>query len=150
MSQRRLFWRALQQAGVLESEDPRVQEFVTMVRESPDLCWPDLVAEFRSTYYDVYQKLVPALEASEDPFIRNMLIRYADPEQPQERKMLRELANTTDFERDAMAAEGLGGLGVKEIDTVLRRRVPKPGPENEAGERLFDATPERKPRRPSK
>lgn len=124
MSQRQLVWRALAEAGVLESHDPKVQEFVRLLRERRDLCWGDVATEFRSKYYDVFEKLIPALEKSDDPFIRNMLIKHADPERPRERQLLKTLATNTDFERDVLAAQQLAQINVKEVETVLKKRLP--------------------------
>ncbi|HET7461557.1 MAG TPA: hypothetical protein VFJ82_09910 [Longimicrobium sp.] len=125
MSQRQLVWRALAEAGVLDSPDPKVQAWLKMVRERSDLCWGDMVEEFRTKYYDVYEKVVPALEKSDDAFIRNMLIKHADPDRPKERQLLKTLATTTDFERNVGAAQQLSELGVKEVDTVLKKRLPE-------------------------
>lgn len=127
MNQRRLVLQALRDAGLHESADPRVREFVGLLREHSELCWTDLVGRFRTEYYDIYDAVIPALEASSDPLIRNMLIRHADPERPKERQMLTQLARATDFEQDSLAAEQLSGLHIGEIDEIVRRRRPTKG-----------------------
>ena len=125
MSQRRLVLHALRDAGLLESGDPRVQEFVRLVREHRELCWRDLVSEFREKYDDIADRLLPALERSGDPLIRNMLIQYADPERPKERQMLAKIARDTDLDEDRLAAAHLRDVRVPEVQEVLRRHKPR-------------------------
>lgn len=125
MSQRQLVWRALAETGVLDSPDPRVQEWLKVVRERSDLCWADFVEEFRTNFYDVYEKVVPVLGKTDDAYVRNMLIKHADTERPKERQLLKTLATTTDFERDVRAAQQLAEVDAKEVETVLKKRIPE-------------------------
>jgi hypothetical protein len=124
MDQRRLVLKALREAGITESRNPRLQELVRSVRENTTLCWTDFVREFRERFYDTFDTVIPALEASGDPLIRNALIKFADPARPKERQLLTKLARETDFEHDSLAAKRLGMHGIAEVDAQLRRRAP--------------------------
>ena len=123
MNQRRLVWKAFKDAGLLDSEDPRVQEVVEHVRSNPDRCWTDFVSDFREDYYDTFDTVIGALEDSNDPMIRNSLIKFADAKQPKEQQLLTKIANEADFEQDEVAAKRLGQHKVSQIDAVLKRRV---------------------------
>jgi hypothetical protein len=122
MNQRRLVWRAFKEAGLLDSDDPRVQEVIRHVRDNPKRCWTDFVSDFRENYYDTFDKIAAALEQSNDPMIRNALIRFADTKQPKEQQLLVRIASNTDFEQDQVAAKRLGRLKIKQVEEALKRR----------------------------
>jgi len=128
MDQRRLVLKALRDAGITESSNPRLQELVRFVRENNTLCWTDFVQEFRDRFYSTFDTVIPALEASGDPLIRNALIKFADPGRPKERQLLTKLAAETDFERDSLAAKRLSTHRIGEVDEQLRRRAPADRP----------------------
>ena len=123
MHQKKKVWRALKERGVLDSKDPHLQKFVQFLRDHPTQCWEDVAPAFRERFYDCYEEVVSALAEIDDPLIRMALIRYADPEQPKERKVLRKLAEETDPERDPVTIKQLAQLDVSDVNKSLRRRT---------------------------
>jgi hypothetical protein len=122
-TQRRVVWKVLKDAGLMESEDPRVQELLRHIRDNPDRCWEDFIADFREQYYDLFDKVVPALQESDNATIRNILIEFANPEQPKEQQLLEKIATDVDLERDELAASRLSNFKIKRIDDTLKRRM---------------------------
>ena len=123
MHQKKKVWRALKERGVLDSKDPHLQEFVQFLRDHPTQCWKDVVPAFRDRFYDCYEEVASALSEIDDPLVRLALIRYADPDQPKEQKMLRKLADETSPERDPVTIKQLAELNVAEVNKSLRRRT---------------------------
>ena len=123
MHQKGLFWRAITKAGLGDSQDPHIQEFLQFVRHRPWVCWDEIVPEFREKYYDCFDALVPMLAEVDDPLLRRNLLKYADPEAPKERQILVKMAEGTDPEKDEVSIKKLADLNLGDVNRVLRRRT---------------------------
>jgi hypothetical protein len=86
-----------------------------MVAAKADVCWEDLVAEFRRNYYDAFDEIVPALLASDDPFITFNCVRLADLSQPKEVKALQDFIRTCDPEKHQVSLRALAETRVAGI-----------------------------------
>lgn len=62
----------------------KAQAFFQMLRERKNICWEELVPEFRANYYEAYDELVSVLFATDDVFVVYNVIRFADFSKPQE------------------------------------------------------------------
>ncbi len=120
MNQRRLVWRALKEAGVVDSDDPKVQDFLQHMRNNPARCWADLVSDFRAKHYDIFDKVVPALQSFQDPAIRNALIKFCSSSKAKEKQLLTKIASDTDLDQDPLAGKRLRGIKIKPVQDVIK------------------------------
>lgn len=109
--------------GVYAVTDARLQEFLTYVDEHELDCWEELVAEFRKSYYDLFELVVPPLMAVDDTPLRLALIHSLDVRRRQESSLLRTFVGSADPEKHAVELkqarkklrdphDGIGGTGM--------------------------------------
>lgn len=68
-------WRA---AGLYESRDAKLQEFLHRLDAAPFECWPEFVDEVRRNYPEYKRQVVEPIVNSGDKILRLSLIRNAD------------------------------------------------------------------------
>ena len=122
MDQRRVIWKKLKSEGIIDSDNPRVQEFVTFLRENPDLCWKDLVPAFRKDFYDCFDAITPVLTKIKDPMVQASIVTLADPKKPKERKLLEEMAKEVDPEQDQVTAKLLALTKNQKVKNTLKQK----------------------------
>src|SRR5258705_11402882 len=105
MYQRDLVRKAWADAGLYDTKDAKLQEFLKHVDDKPLDCWPELVELVRTQYPEYLEKLVTPIWNIEDKLLRLNLIRKADLSQPEEKKIaqkflrqLRPEANTLELQ----------------------------------------------------
>jgi hypothetical protein len=91
--------------GVYAMPDARLREFLTYVDEHDLDCWDELVAEFRTSYYDLFGRVVPPLMAVDDTTLRSALIHSLDVRRRQEASLLRAFVGSADPEKHALELE---------------------------------------------
>ncbi len=123
MDQRRLIWKKLKIEGILDSDNPRLQAFVTFLRDNPKLCWKDLVPVFRKDFYDCFDLLAPVLMKIKDPVIQASMVTLADPNKPKERKLLEKIAQEVDPERDQVTFKLLALTKDKKVKDALKGKI---------------------------
>lgn len=119
-------WARRKKAAALSSHFNKADEFFQMIEEQPDLCWEDLVDEFRRNYYDAFDLIVPTLLDADDPLITYNLIRFSDQNQPKEIAALQHIARESDSERHQVALLTLADTKRKDLTNVLRGRKDLP------------------------
>jgi hypothetical protein len=97
-----------------------------MVAAKADVCWDDLVAEFRRGYSDAFDEVVPALLASDDAFITFNCVRFADLSQPKEVKALQDFIRTCDPEKHQVSLRALAETRVPELVSALQEKTGLP------------------------
>ncbi len=123
MDQRRLIWKKLKTEGILDSDNPRLQAFVTFLRDNPKLCWKDLVPVFRKDFYDCFDLLAPVLMKIKDPVIQASMVTLADPKKPKERKLLEKIAQEVDPKRDQVTFKLLALTKDKKVKEALKGKT---------------------------
>jgi len=122
MHQHKLVWRKLKEAGILDSEDPRLQALVQYLHENRRQCWPDLISAFRENFYDCFDAIVPKLMEIKDPLIQLTLVKHADPEKPKEKAILEKLAAELRPDRDQLTVKRLAKKNIAKVNKTLRKR----------------------------
>jgi hypothetical protein len=87
MNQRAQIMRAWNRRSATAYQSPQLkkaQAFFTMVNERPEVCWEDLVTEFRRNYYDAFDEIVPAVTDTDHSLIVYNCFRFLDFNNPKE------------------------------------------------------------------
>ena len=93
---RELVKQKWQESGLYESQNEKVQAFLKYFDEHSELCWSEVLREFRERYYEGFNDLVPPLLDIDDKLLRLMIVRKADLNQGQEVELLSELVRKAD------------------------------------------------------
>jgi hypothetical protein len=113
-------------AAAAVEETPEVstaaRAFMDMMRDSPDVCWEDMVPEFRAHYYDALEELIPPLLALDDPLITLNLVRFADPNRPREAALLRQVVEQSDPERHQHSLRAIAEMKRPELLAAIQRK----------------------------
>ena len=122
MNYKKIIWKKFQQAGVLDSQDSKVQEFVQFLRTSPAKCWEDVIPEFREKFYDCFDTVVPRLAEIDDPVIQLTLAKNVDKRRPKEKALLEKMAEDVDADRNPVLIKKIAGFKIAKVNTVLKSR----------------------------
>jgi len=154
MYQKDLAKRAWTDAGLYRSDDPKLLEFLSKLDKSPLDCWSDLVAEGRLRFPEYKQQLVEPLWASGDKLLRLNLLRWAEPDRPDELQVLQRWMEAADPVGDArellamarldnallldrlLAKPGISGDLAQEVQVRLARLQARPGASLRPGDRV--------------
>ena len=123
MLNRRAVWKKLKEEGVIDSEDPKVNEFITYMRDNPKQCWADYVPIFRDKYYATFDTFLPVLVKMKDPTVNSILVKTLDPSKTNELNILTEIADKADPEKDPLTFKRLALLGNTKLDKKLSNRA---------------------------
>jgi hypothetical protein len=99
MNQRDLILAAWQRRKATRAPSPHVQmagEFFDLIESHPDICWDELSAAFRQSYYEAFDEIVPTLLSTDDPLIIHNCIRFADLTNPKEAEAAKTLIQQVD------------------------------------------------------
>ena len=96
--------------------------FMELMRDSPEVCWEDMVPEFRAHYYDALEELIPPLLALDDPLITLNLVRFADPNRPREIALLRQVVEQSDPERHQHSLRAIAEMKKPELVAAIQRK----------------------------
>lgn len=103
----------------------RAQEFFEMMINNPDICWDELVAEFRNNYYDAFDEIVPVLFDTGDPLIIYNCIRFANLENPKEEKAAKRFVQDSDVDVHQVAMKRLAATPAMHPALKKRSSLPK-------------------------
>jgi hypothetical protein len=123
MSHRKLIWRQFKTAGILDSQDARVQEFVQYLQTNPAKCWAEIIPEFREKFYDCFDTIVPRLAEINDPLIQTVLVNNVDASKPKEAALLEKMAGEVDSDKNPVALKRIAGLKIPSVSRALKRRT---------------------------
>lgn len=107
MYQRDLVRKAWADAGLYDTKDIKLQQFLKHVEETPLDCWPELVELVRTQYPEYLDRLVTPIWNTGDKLLRLNLIRNAEPSQPDERKMVQKLVRQLRPETDTVELQAI-------------------------------------------
>jgi hypothetical protein len=103
----------------------RAQEFFQMMMDNPDICWDELVAEFRNNYYDAFDEIVPVLMDTGDPLIIYNCIRFANLDNPKEEKAAKRFVQDSDVDVHQVAMKRLAATPAMHSALKKRSSLPK-------------------------
>ena len=104
----------------------KAEAFFRLVDERTDMCWEDLVDEFRRNYADAVDEIAAVLLETDDPLIIYNCIRFSDQSRPQEIAAMKRVARDCDCERHHVGLVALANTKAKEVTTVLQARKDLP------------------------
>lgn len=122
MNQRELIQAAWQRRKKNRTPSAHLQkagEFFDLVDSNPDICWDELVNEFRNNYYDAFDEIVPTLLDTDDPLIVYNCIRFGDLSNPQEAEAAKRLIQNVDPDKHEVSMLALAGD--KELQPTLKK-----------------------------
>jgi hypothetical protein len=129
MHQRTTVLRALQPSDVAATarrSQPQIDDFCQLLRDREDACWEELVAEFRRSYYDAFDEVVPALFATDDPIIIYNLVRSLDASQPKERDALQQFVQQCESEKHQASLRVIAETRSEELLAAIRHKQDLP------------------------
>jgi hypothetical protein len=110
----------------------KAQAFFQFMRERKNICWEELVPEFRANYYEAYDELVSVLFATDDVFIVYNVILFADFNQPQEIKAHVRFIQECDPLKHQVNLRTLAQKKIPELSEALRNKEGLPDSVREA------------------
>jgi len=123
MSHKKMIWKEFQRAGILDSQDEKVQGFVQYLRNCRESCWEQIIPEFKEKYYDCFDTVVPVLAGMNDSLIQLVLARHADASKPKERDLLVKMAKEVDAEKNPLLLKRIAALKITSVTNELKKRT---------------------------
>lgn len=123
MLQRQTVGEALERVRAERGNSPQFQkamELVHMAMASTEICWDDLVVEFRRNYKDVIDEVVAILLATDDPLIIFHTLRVLDPNDPVEAKAIDDIVQNLDPVKHEVGMLGL--LGEPSLRAAIKKK----------------------------
>lgn len=109
-----------------DTSHEQVEAFRHVLEERKDICWSDLVPQFRENYYEAYDEIASALFATDDPLIVYNTIRYADFSKPQEVAAHARFISECDAEKHQVSLRALARTKVPKLIKALNAREDLP------------------------
>lgn len=100
MHQRDLVKRAWADAGLYETKDAKLRQFLEHVDAAGTDCWPELIAECRARYPEYKAALVAPLWKAGDKLVRLNVIRAVDVGQEDEVAIVHDFVKRSHPEQD--------------------------------------------------
>ncbi|HEV2708091.1 MAG TPA: hypothetical protein VGV59_19400 [Pyrinomonadaceae bacterium] len=104
----------------------KAEAFRRVLEEQRDICWQDLVPQFRENYYEAYNEVATALFSTDDPLIVYNTIRYADFNNPQEVAAHERFIAECDAEKHQVPLRALARTKVPALLKALNAREDLP------------------------
>ena len=123
MLQRQTVSEVLERLRAERGDSPQFQkamELVQMALGRTEICWDDLVLEFRRNYKDVIDEVVAILLATDDPLIIFHTLRVLDPNDPVEAKAIDDIVRDIDPVKHEVGMLGL--LGEPNLRAALKKK----------------------------
>ena len=123
MLQRQTVGEVLERVRAERGDSPQFQkaaEFIQTALNRPEICWDDLVVEFRHNYKDVIDEIVAILMATDDPLIIFHTLRVLDPNDPREAKAIDDIVRGLDPVKHEVGMLGL--LGEPNLRAALKKK----------------------------
>lgn len=123
MLQRQTVGEVLERLRAERGDTPQFQkavEFVQTALGRTEICWDDLVVEFRRNYRDVIDEIVAILMATDDPLIIFHTLRVLDPKDPLEAKAINDIVRDLDPVKHEVGMLGL--LGEPNLRAAFKKK----------------------------
>lgn len=140
MQQRQEVLEAWKRYSATASPSPQLEKaraFFQLVQDRTDLCWDDLVTQFRSRYSDALDTVSNVLMATNNPLIMYNFTRFANPSDPKEANALKSFIRQSDVDRDQLSLAALAVHPVLQPEILNKAQLPAAvtaalNPKNEA------------------
>ena len=142
MLQRQTVGEVLERLRVERGDSPQFQKAVELVQMAlgrTEICWDDLVLEFRRNYKDVIDEVVAILLATDDPLIIFHTLRVLDPNDPVEAKAIDDIVQKLDPVKHEVGMLGL--LGEPSLRAAIKKKRDLPDSVREALKSSSSAPP---------
>jgi len=128
MHQRDLVRKAWAEAGLYDTKDAKLKQFLKHVDDTPLDCWPELIELARTKYPEYLEKLVTPIWNIGDKLLRLNLIRNSELTQPNEKKLARKLARQLRPERDVLELRAaIREAPIEVLDELVKKKgIPDP------------------------
>ncbi|HVF43554.1 MAG TPA: hypothetical protein VM936_11110 [Pyrinomonadaceae bacterium] len=123
MLQRQTIGDVLERVRAERGDSPQFQkaaQFFQMALGHTEICWDDLVLEFRRNYKDAIDEIVAVLMETDDPLIIFHTLRVLDPNDPQESKAIDDIVRGLDPVKHEVGMLGL--LGEPSLRAALKKK----------------------------
>jgi len=129
MNQRQEIMQAWNRYSATAYRTPQFQKaqgFFTMMDQRPDICWDDLVTEFRRNYYDAFDVIVPVLMSTDNPLVMYNCVRFADLNNPKEADAAKTFIKNCDAQKHQLSLQSLAA--VPNLQSELNQKPGLPDP----------------------
>lgn len=92
-------WLSYKAAHPYSPHLAKAQAFFDYINARPDICWDDLVTDFRRDYYDAFDEVVGTLIETNDPLIIFNASQFADFNNPKEIEAARHAIQQLDADK---------------------------------------------------
>lgn len=123
MLQRQTIGEVLERRRATHGDSPQFQkaaEFFQMAMARQEICWDDLVLEFRRNYKDALHEIVAVLLETDDPLIIFHMLRVLDSKDPQEAEAVQNIVRDLDPEKHEVSMLGL--IGEPSLRAALKKK----------------------------
>jgi hypothetical protein len=127
MNQRREILQAWAKYSATAYPSPQLkkaQAFFQLISDRPDICWDELVTEFRKNYYDAFDQIIPVLISTDDPLIVYNCVRFADLDNPKEVETLRNFVRTCDPQKHQLTLQALATVPALQSEVMKKPMLP--------------------------
>ena len=121
MHQKDLVKQLWQAAGLYQSRDAKLQEFLRRI-DDPRECWPELVDACRRNYPEYIKQLVDPLVNAGDKLLRLNLIHAADVQKETEVELLRSYVKRSDPQADEIELRAVAIKGIDALNAEIKRK----------------------------
>lgn len=127
MLQRQTVGEVLERVRAKRGDSPQFQravEFIQAALGRTEICWDDLVVEFRQHYKDAIDEIVAILMETDDPLIIFHTLRVLDPKDPVEAKAINDIVRDLDPVKHEVGMLGL--LGEPNLRAAFKKKKDLP------------------------
>ena len=117
-----LSWERVKRTVTPTPHHEKADAFFEVLRNKRELCWDEMVSEFRQNYSEAFDEIVPALFATDDPLIVYNSIRFADLKDQKWVQLIRKFIESCDPGRHSVSLRALAESDVPEILTALQKK----------------------------
>lgn len=107
------------------SQFARARQFFHLIEERPEMCWDDLVEEFRKNYYDAFDVIIPVLLSTDDPLIVHNIVQFADLSNPKEADTIKGVIRSSDPQKHQVTLQELAGVKSLRPELMKKPKLPE-------------------------
>jgi hypothetical protein len=119
-------WNRYSKTAYRSPQFQKAQDFFTMMDQRPDICWDDLVTEFRRNYYDAFDVIVPVLMSTDNPLIMHNCARFADLNNPKEVDAAKTFIRNCDADKHQVTLQRLAAVPALRPELSTKPKLPDP------------------------
>jgi len=117
-------WRAYSQHAYHSPQLEKARAFFEMVEQRQDICWEDLVNEFRSHYSDALDEITSVLINTDDPLVMYNFVRHADQDNPKEAEAVKAFIRRSDAERHQVSLHAAAQVAQFQPELKKKAKLP--------------------------